>query len=284
MKKVPIGRSIACVFAVVLIITGAFFLFEAHRIRQEFYQRSETRLLDLNVDFSKPGQFTAPFRQTWRACHVQTINLHIPANILAEVSPSNLLASLDFEWQITDSEGNVVVDNKSSGHPVWQGRTDGGEIPLVDFPPFDRGDYTFKCTVATGTPHLAGIDQRLVWYYQPCDMAMVLAGFTDVIGISALVIAGIILLVVRAITKRKQRDITQSGRGGAFGSPPPTPPGMRVRTGRFRRSRPAVQQGRNEDQSIVASGPSESVPSGDGQTRRTHRWTFGPCRRLPCWP
>ncbi len=207
-KKRPIGRAIACVIAGVLVIAGIFFLFEAHRIRQEFYRQSETRPLDLPVDFSKPGEFMSPFPQTWRACHGQAINLHVPTNVLAEVSPSNLLASLDFEWQITDSKGKVIVDEESSGRPLWQDRMRGDSIPLVYFHPFDLGDYTFSCTVVTGASALAGLEQRLVCQYQPCGLEMLPAFLANVIGIAALVIGGIILLIVRAITKRKKRNQT----------------------------------------------------------------------------
>jgi hypothetical protein len=209
MEKVPVGRTIACIIAGILVVVGVFFLFEAYRVRQEFYRQSETRPLDIAVDFSKTGEYTAPFSQTWRACHGQTINLHVPTNVLAGISPSNLLASLDFKWQITDPKGKVVVDDESSGRPLWQDRINGGSIPLVYFHPFDLGEYRFKCTVNAGAPTLSGVDQRLVCQYQPCGLEMLSAFLGNVVGIAALVIAGIILLVVTAITKRKQRQIRQ---------------------------------------------------------------------------
>lgn len=209
MKKLPIGRTIACVIAGILVVVGIFLLFEAYRIRQEFYRQSETRPLDIAVDFSKTGDYTAPFSQTWRACHGQTINLRVPTNVLAGMSPSNLLASLDFKWQITDPTGKVVVDDDSSGLPLWQDRVNGDSIPLVYFRPFDLGEYMFKCIVNAGAPALSGVSQRLVCQYQPCGLEMLPAFFGNVIGIVALVIGGIILLAVTAITKRKQRQIRQ---------------------------------------------------------------------------
>jgi hypothetical protein len=116
-----------------------------------------------------------------------------------------LLVSLDFNWQITNPEGKVIVDGKSSGRPLWQDRVDGDAIPLVYFHPFALGDYAFTCTVTTGAPALAGLEQRLICQYQPCGLEMLATVFCTGIGIAALVIAGIILLVVRAITKRKKR-------------------------------------------------------------------------------
>lgn len=207
-KNRPIGRIIACVIAGVLVVAGAFFLVEAYRIRQEFYRQSETRPLDLAVDLSQPGEFTAPFKQTWQACHGQAINLHVPTNALAGVSPADLLASLDFTWQIADADGKVVADNDSASDLLWDNKPYGDTIPLAYFWPVDLGEYTFSCSVVTGAPVLVGLEQHLVCQYQPCGLEMLAAVFCTGIGIAALVIAGMILLIVRAVTRRKRRDQT----------------------------------------------------------------------------
>jgi len=196
------------VIAGILVIIGVFFLFEAYGLRQEFYRQSETHPLYIPVDLSKTGEYTAPFSQTWRACHGQTINLHIPTAVLAGIAPSNLLASLDFKWQITDMKGKVIVEDNSSGCSIWQDRVDKDSISLAHFQPLDLGEYGFKCTVITGAQNLSGVDQRLVCQYRPCGLEKLPAFLTNVIGIAALVIAGIILLVVTSITKRKQRQIS----------------------------------------------------------------------------
>lgn len=201
----PIGRSIAGVIAGVLVIAGVFFLVEAYRIRKEFYRQSEARPLDMPVDLSKPGQFTAPFKQTWRACHGQTISLHVPVNALAGLSPSDLLTSLDFTWQIANEDGEIIAYDESTGEGNWDNRSYDGVIPLAYFRPFGLGDYIFMCTVMTGSPVLAGLEQRLVCQYQPCGLELLPAVLLKAIGIIALVISGIILLVIRAITKRKRR-------------------------------------------------------------------------------
>lgn len=207
-KKLPIGRTVACVIAGLFVLAGAYFLFEGVRLRREFYEQSKTRPLDIPVDFSKPGTFTAPFPQTWQACHGQAINLQVPTNALAATGQSNLLATLRFTWHISGPDGDVVADDKSSGGLIWDDRPHGGTIPLIYFHPFDIGDYTFSCTVTTAAPALAGLEQRLVCQYQPCGLEMMIAVFSTGIGIAALVIAGIMLLIVRAITKRKNRNQT----------------------------------------------------------------------------
>lgn len=162
------------------------------------------------MDFSKPGEFTSPFPQTWQA-----INLHLPTNILAEVMPSNLLAALDFEWQITDSKGEVIIDEEFSGRQGWQDRMYVDAIPLFSFHPFDLGNYTFKCTVITGASALEGLEQRLICQYQE----MLLASLAKVIGIVAIVNAGIILLIVLVITKIKRRKQATTKSTGSSAAP-----------------------------------------------------------------
>ena len=79
------------------------------------------------------------------------------------------------------------------------------------FHPFELGDYTFSCTVVTGAPALAGLEQRLICQYQPCGLEMLPAFLGNVMGIAALAVAGIILLIVRTITKRKRLNQTTTG-------------------------------------------------------------------------
>jgi len=214
MKKPPIGRTIACVLASVLVLAGAFVLYETHRLRQEFYEGSEIRPLDLAVDFSKPGEFTTGFKQTWRPHHWQPIDLYVPPEVLAEVSPSDLLASLAFKWQITDSKGNIVDEAESSGEMDWHCQTDSNAIRLSSVRPCALGDYTFACTVISGAPALDGVDQRLVCQYKPCGIELLSLFFIEVAAIVAFVIAGVILFVVGKITKRKRQQISQQSPAG----------------------------------------------------------------------
>lgn len=205
MRSLPLGRTIACVMAGVFVVAGVHYLRAAARIRNEFQQQSAMRPLDLPVDFSMPGSYAAEFRQTWEKCHGQAIHLVIPAHVLTTTTPSALLATLDFHWQIQDARGKVVVDDKTSHPPVWQDGNEAGMVPLACFPPFETGYYTFNCSVAAGAPALAGTDQRLVCQYQPCGIERLPAVFCTGLGIVALVMAGLVSLMVVAITRRKQR-------------------------------------------------------------------------------
>ena len=74
-------------------------------------------------------------------------------------------------------------------------------------------DYTFSCTVVTGAPALAGLEQRLVCRYRPCGLETLPALFCCIIGIASFAAAGIILLVVLIVTKRKKRGQTTASSG-----------------------------------------------------------------------
>ena len=224
MKPIPLGRTIAGVLAGIFVIAGVHYLREAARIRKEFQQQSQMHPFDLPVDFSRPVSFAAEFRQTWQKCHGQAIQLVVPAPVLAKTTPAALRASLDFNWQIKDAEGRVVVDDKTSDPPAFVDEMVSGTVPLAYFPPFDIGYYTFNCTVAAGAPALAGADQRLVCQYQPCGIEMLAAVFCTGIGIAALVLAGLVALIVVAINRRNQRRNRPAPASGAKPSRPLAPP------------------------------------------------------------
>jgi len=202
MKKRAIGRTISLVIAGIVIVAGVFFIVGAYCIRQKFLRQAKAKPIDIAVDLSGPGEFSGEFRQTWRACHGQTINLHVPTNLSSQVSLSNLSDSLEFKCQITDSKGNVVVDDKLAGRPILQDGSDNNIIPLLYFRPFDLGTYMLTFTVISGAPQLAGVEQRLVCQYQPCGLELLPAFFCKVLGIACLMVAGIIILIVITITKR----------------------------------------------------------------------------------
>ena len=100
---------------VVLIAAGVIFLIKSFRFRRRIDQHIKAKQIDMAVDLSSPGKFSGDFRQTWRASHGQVINLRIPADLSGQVSPSVLLESLEFECQITDANGKIMVDSNSAG-------------------------------------------------------------------------------------------------------------------------------------------------------------------------
>ena len=201
--KLTVGKTIAGL----LIIAGMFSLFKACQFRQEADQRTQTPAIDIPVDFSKPGEYTAPFKQTGHGCHRQTLNLHVQTNSLAEIQPSKLRAIFDLKWQITDSKGKVLMFDGFSNGSILQDIIDGDTINICSFSPLCIGEYTFSCTVVNGVPGLAGLDQRLVCNPRPCALEYLPAIIGQLIGLILLVIAGIILLVSWFLTRRKRKRL-----------------------------------------------------------------------------
>jgi hypothetical protein len=193
-------RFIAYTFVGFFVITAIFFFFKACRMRQEYNCQLATRPLDISVDFSNTSVFTAPFPQTCQACCGQAIYLQVPVNSLRDTSPSNLLASLKFKWEIINSKGKVVSNNDCLPNRHFDEKLDDGLIPLsylASFNSLNLTNYTFNCTVISGAPALSGVDQRLIWKYRPCNIKMAFVNFCLIIGIAALITAGILLLLVR---------------------------------------------------------------------------------------
>ena len=217
MKTPPIGRTIASVVAAALVVVGVYSLVEARRFRKEFDRQSGTRPFDFSVDLSQPGVYTREFEQTWRSSHFQVIELHIPTDAVTGVPPSELLGALDGQWRITDSDGAVVVDDEFSASSTWQDGPGQQVTHVASFRPFDIGTYTFELTVVTGAPKLVGVEQRVVCQYQPCGLELAPALLARIVGIAALVIAGILLLAVTAVTKRRR---AQQGAAAGRGQPP----------------------------------------------------------------
>lgn len=204
MKKLPISRIITLVIAGVLVLTGTFSIVKSYCLKQRFNKNFAAKPINIAVDLSKPGEFSSELKQTWRACHGQTINICIPTELANQVSPSDLLGSLKFKCRITDLDGNIVLDDESAGKPVWAEEVGYNSIPLLYFRPFDLGTYTLVFTVINGVPKMEGMEQYLICQYQPCGLELLPVFFYAIIGTSALMTAGIMIFVLIIIAKHKK--------------------------------------------------------------------------------
>ena len=201
-----IGRTISSVIASLLLVAGVYFLIWAHHQRQEFQRWTTAKPIDMAVDVSHPGHFSGEFRQTCQTSHGEAVCLEMPSNLLASASASNVLASLQFDCTIADAQGTQVVKSSFDGDRLDGDRLIDGAIPVVFIAPFKKGIYTLTLTVSKGAPALAGVHQRLVARYELCGLEMMPASMATVMGVAAIVIAGIILLVVLVITKLKRPE------------------------------------------------------------------------------
>jgi len=206
MKKLPIGRTIASVIAGVFVVVGVYFIVWSVQYRREFYQALEARPIDMAVDLSQPGEFSGQLHQTRRTPYLfQPLYLEVPPDVLHDVSVPDMVSKLRFNYAIADAQGKMVVESKFEGDLAASARFSQGTLQIGGFAYFETGKYTLTFRVTEGVPELAGIPQRLASSYLLCGMEMMSVLLGTVIGIASIIVAGIILLRVRAITKRKKR-------------------------------------------------------------------------------
>jgi hypothetical protein len=80
-----------------------------------------------------------------------------------------LLESLEFDCQITDSNGVIVLESNSAGgafrRPGARNASTDKSILLLLFQPFEQGNYTLMFTVTQGAQKLKGLEQQIVSKY-----------------------------------------------------------------------------------------------------------------------
>ncbi|MHC4213893.1 MAG: hypothetical protein ACYSWP_11025 [Planctomycetota bacterium] len=207
MKIRPITRALLA-FILLLLAAGVFFLIVTFNIFKDFKHLFDIRQVDIEADLSKPGEFACDFIQTRKSHLGQTVFLYIPSDNL---SPDNLLESLEFECKITDPNGNIVIDSNMAGRSRWHNRSYDISIPLMSLlNPLEPGDYRFTFTVTKGAPKLNGLEQRIVCKHLLCGCMILPAVFTFCLAIGSFLSAGIIILIVFIKKRKKVNQITMT--------------------------------------------------------------------------
>ncbi|HND56091.1 MAG TPA: hypothetical protein PLV92_26930, partial [Pirellulaceae bacterium] len=164
----------------------AYLAAESWRKYEDFDSWIEARPIDLAVDFSRPGTFRGPFRQTCQSAHGEGLYVHVDGLKDDETIPE--LTDLDAVFTIRDGAGNVIAAGKLHGaHESIYGLRAGRLV--ADLHPFVTGDYEATVEVRRGAAWLAGKPQTLRGRYHLCglermgaDIAMFLASAAGMIG------------------------------------------------------------------------------------------------------
>lgn len=185
--KLDAYRIAGLVTAFVGISLMIFFYYHSVRGYDEFEGWLEDRPMQLAVDLSKPGEYTAPFRQTCGSAHATTVLLEVRPQITPCLEPRDALESLRAQIVIKRKDGSVVETTEIDTTRIY---ADGDDLPLVltSLPSFATGEYTATVLVESGSPELAEKQQSLFVRYQLCGMERLTA---DLAGAAA-VLAGLI--------------------------------------------------------------------------------------------
>lgn len=178
-----------------LFAAGAALFFQQGRDwHRRFDEWLVARPVDLEVDLSVPGTFSAPLLQTCSVAHAEVFELLTPDS---PVTPdADVLEGLQGALRVTDADGReVTAETFPPSREVLGPRTEG--LLLFRILPFPAGGYTVSLDVTSGAPALAGMRQRLVARYELCGMerlpGTIAYAFSAGFGLVGIVL-GVILL------------------------------------------------------------------------------------------
>jgi len=201
--KLPIGRTIACVFTAILLAVGAVSLRESYRKNVEVTQWHQARPIDIPVDLSKTGEFSGEFVQTCQISHDEALCLLVPQEVLASTRPANLLDDLRFTCQIVDQSGKQKISGKFQGS-LPSDRLLDGAIQIVSLSRFNNGVYKLTLTVTQGASALRGVEQRLIARYKLCGLEELPSVIALIISIVCFAVAAFTMLIVALVTWQKR--------------------------------------------------------------------------------
>ena len=204
MNKIPIFISITLIIALILIGFGIKCLFDGYHISNNFENWQRIKPMDISIDFSKKIEFSGKFNQTCAISHGESIYLEFPKG---QYNPEKLNA-LRFNFMITDDRNKEIVKKEFCGELAWNKGVIDKPIILIAIPTFSEGIYNFKLNVITPVPELANVPQRIFAKYHLCGLELLLAKFIKGFGILSLIIATVLIIVVRKISKKKANEIT----------------------------------------------------------------------------
>jgi hypothetical protein len=165
--KLAMGRIAGLLIACAGVGTAAWCARDYARKSVEFQQWLEARPLELAVDLSPPGEFTAPIRQTCSIANAEDLCLELDPGFDQDPKSVESLRLLVATLVIRDAAGQTVAraDIDGSTIDLYPGPD---AIHLTGFAPFPRGDYVATIQVRVGAPVLAGKRQVLYVKYLLC--------------------------------------------------------------------------------------------------------------------
>lgn len=191
IRQVAIGRLIASIVAVGLLLACAYSALEYRRKDREFFEWIDARPLTTSIDLSRPGKTSALLKQTCQTSHGEAFYLTVASMPPATKARMRLLEGLDGTVTILDNSGHVFESLKISS-TTDEDRGDGESLMIAYFPPFAVGDYTVTFDIARGAPALKGAEQTIYAKYLLCGLerfpALIAAGFAFVFGLPAFVV------------------------------------------------------------------------------------------------
>jgi hypothetical protein len=200
------GRKIAYGTALLLLAFGIFFCVASLKLRHDFHEWEKARPVDMKIDLSETGEFSAPFLQTCTAAHSEMLCLALSPNGESSHNESNLLSEVRFTCRILNSNGSERLRQEFTGETLWQNNLFDGAIPLISLPLFEKGTYTVIITVTQPAIAFRGVLQRINARYMLCGLEMLPAHLSMILGFIAMILAALISGITFFVVRRKEKS------------------------------------------------------------------------------
>ena len=199
MTKQPIatGRLVWVLLSLAFAVAATKSWFEAKRMSREHWQTANARPVNIAVNFSKPGEIKAQYRQAHVHSQGEILELQLSPKLESDANPKAILAELAGEIVIASLDGKPVPSTQFNHETIggWCNQ-EGVLLMLVALAPFPVGEYEMTIRVDTGAEYLADTEQRLVVRYAACECEMIGVLIATIILIGTGLIAVAIALCV----------------------------------------------------------------------------------------
>ncbi len=194
----PWGRMVAGTVAGIILCFAVSFFVASVESRQGADAAKTAEPCRLQVDLSKPGDYSGKFCQTFVNAHCNYLQILVEPPLASADDAVAIVKGLRGNYSIVASNGNAVEKRNfesSDIHGIPLADRDHW-VPAIDFGNLPKGDYTIIFVIEEGAPQLSGIPQVIVGHYALCGMEYVISTVEGWLGIGCSIVAGIIILVI----------------------------------------------------------------------------------------
>jgi len=182
---------LAGVFSIAAIISG----WQWRRYEADYQTWRDYRPCEIAIDLSRPGETTAPFRQTCGTACAESLMLQVADHAGDGQLASEWLGDLLASATVNDAYGQELAAGVIDREGIWR-PVDAGPLELGTLPAFPTGSHTLTVRVHRGAKRLAGTEQRLYaryvlcgWERRPAMMAMFTTAVLIVFAVCSLWLA-----------------------------------------------------------------------------------------------
>lgn len=198
--KTSIGRGVA---SIILVVVGLFFLGSAYYNWQRLTDMSKAKLVNIEVDFSKPGNYSSSFYVSSAIALGLQLELKFDWPASGKDAALPKLDGLEGKVSVADENGQVVGCSDFTSedfYPVTYSDEPNGYYMMVHCPFSAKGDFTLTIDIVRPAGALRNSRQILTGRFLICGLQTIPALFLSVAGLTS---AGLGVKMMRSKHKKK---------------------------------------------------------------------------------